>query len=991
MSTELDLAAIRERLAKATGRTFWRSLNELADNDAWRELLEREFPRQAMAMDGVMDRRSFLKVAGASLALAGLTGCAYGIRQPREKILPYVRMPENVIPGKPLFYATTLTFQGYAIGTIAETHEGRPTKLEGNPDHPASLGGSSIFHQASLLTMYDPERSQNVLNKGQTSSYDAFKQALAPLLEAKRGAGGAGMALLTGTVTSPTLASQIQGLLAALPQAKWYQYEPVNGDNARAGAIQAFGEYVNTVYDFSKARIVVSLDGDFLGAGPAQIRYARDFAARRRPQTNKEQTLRLYVAESTPSLTGSNADHRLPLPAGQVETIARALAAAVGVATAPAIQGLPDAQQRWVTAAAQDLRAARGASIVVAGEWQPPAVHALAHAINAALGNVGQTVSYIEPVEAGPVEHTAALRELTQAMDGGQVDLLVILGANPAYSAPADINFAGALSKVATSIHLGLYADETAARSTWHIPETHELEQWGDARAFDGTTSIIQPMIAPLYGGKSAYELLALLSGKEASGYEVVRGFWQGRGLGGDFERAWKETLRKGVIDNTAAPAKQVAVRSGFDTPTQGGGGAGFTLVIRPDPTIYDGRFANNGWLQELPKPLSKVDWDNYVALRPGDAEALGVRNGDVVELRAGGRSVRGPVWILPGQSEKTATITLGYGRQNGLMSNGIGFNAYQLRSAAAPWFTGGLEIVKTGERYDLVTSQDTQSMKGREIVRTATLEEFLKDPAEALHIEKHKAISLYPEKQFQGVQWGMTIDLNACIGCGACTVACQAENNIPVVGKDQVGRGRIMHWIRVDRYYEGTNLDEPATYHMPVPCMQCENAPCESVCPVAATVHSADGLNQMVYNRCVGTKYCSNNCPYKVRRFNFYQYNDETSESLKLMRNPNVTVRSRGVMEKCTYCVQRIAAARQTAEAEGRALKDGDVLTACQQACPTQAIVFGNINDPASAVSKSKAEPLNYGLFAEELNTRPRTSYLGRISNPNPTLVSEG
>ncbi|MBI2149919.1 MAG: TAT-variant-translocated molybdopterin oxidoreductase [Acidobacteria bacterium] len=998
---DLNLKSIRERLAGARGREWWRSLEELAETEEFQELLRHEFPREAPAWEDPISRRRFLTLMGASLALAGLGAC--GSPSPtNEKIVPYVRAPEEIVPGKPLFFATAFSLGGIANGVLVESHEGRPTKIEGNPEHPASLGATDAFAQASVLTLYDPDRSQVVTHLSQISTWNAFYGAVNDAVEAQRLNRGAGLRVLTETVTSPTLAHQMRTLLAKFPLARWHQYDPVNRDSARAGARLALGQDCNTLYRFDHADLILALDSDFLFCAPGSVRYARDFAARRRVGGKKTEMNRLYVMESTPSVTGAMADHRLAVRAGEIEGLARAVAREIGVKIEPSGGGaLTSARAGWIAALARDLNRHRGSSIVVAGDQQPPMVHALAHAMNHVLGNVATTVIYTDPVEANPADQTESLRALVRDMQAGRVDLLIVIGGNPVFTAPADLDFARQLSNVKLRVHLSLYEDETSALCHWHIPEAHYLESWSDARAYDGTVAIIQPLIAPLYGGKSAHELLAALMGQpDRSGYDIVRDYWKSRNVAADFEGFWRRALHDGLIAGTALPAKPLKLKgvpnldrtSGSETQssklkTQNS----FEIVFRPDPTIFDGRFANNGWLQELPKPLTKLTWDNAALISPGTAERLGLQNGDVVELRYLGRSLRAPVWIAPGHAADSVTVHLGYGRTKaGKIGTALGFNAYALRSEKTPWFGEGLELLKTGRRSQLASTQRHHNMNGRNLVRVGTIEEYLQQPnfAQETESERSASISLYPGFKHEGYAWGMAIDLNACIGCNACVVACQAENNIPVVGKNEVARGREMHWIRIDRYYRG-NLDSPETYHQPVLCMHCENAPCELVCPVAATVHSPEGLNEMVYNRCVGTRYCSNNCPYKVRRFNFLQYPDYETPSLKLLRNPNVTVRSRGVMEKCTYCVQRINAARIQTEKENREIRDGEIVTACQAACPTQAIIFGNINDRESRVSKLKAGPRNYGLLTE-LNTQPRTTYLARLRNPNPEIEVE-
>jgi MoCo/4Fe-4S cofactor protein with predicted Tat translocation signal len=988
MSDEpLNLEKIRARLSDARGPQYWRSLDELAATPEFREFLDREFPRQASEWNdpSPVSRRRFLKLMGASLALAGLSGCSFS--QPQEQIQPYVNKPDDVTPGLPLFFATAMPLGGYATGLLVRSNEGRPTKVEGNPDHPASLGATDVYAQASLLGLYDPDRSQRVISGGQPRTWEDFVGALNGALGPLRSSGGAGLRILTETVTSPTLAAQMQALLAALPQASWVAYEP-GGDSARLGAQQAFGQDVHAVYHFDQANLVLSLDSDLLQFAPGRVRYARDLVGGRWLREGRTTMNRIYAVESTPTITGALADHRLPLRASAVEALARAVAQGVGVAgvqgAAPA--GVP---ANWIAALVKDLQANRGKSIVLAGDGQPPAVHALAHAINAALGNAGSTVVYTAPVVASPIDQVGGLRKLVQEMSGGQVQALIILGGNPAYTAPADVDFAGALKSVPFSARLSLYEDETSAPATWHIPEAHYLESWSDARAYDGTASIVQPLIAPLYGGKTAHDLLAALQGQNTSSYDLVRGYWQGQ-ASGNFATFWRTALNKGVVADTALPAVNVVPGANNAAPAAQPG-EGLELTFHLDPAIWDGRFANNGWLQELPRPFSSLTWDNVAMVGPATATRLGLSNGDLVKLTYQARSLRAPVWVQPGQPDDTVAITLGYGRTHaGQTGSGIGFNAYALRTADAPGYGVGLELRKTGERSALASTQSHFSMEGRGFVQVATLDEYLKNPGFAHEGAEAggELPSLYPveDHPYPGNKWGMVVDTNACIGCNACVIGCQSENNIPVVGKDQVLNTREMHWLKVDQYYYGDNLENPELLFQPRMCQQCEQAPCELVCPVAATIHDHEGLNLMVYNRCVGTRYCSNNCPYKVRRFNFLQFSKKDVPVLMLAANPEVTVRDRGVMEKCTYCVQRISAARIASDRENRPIADGEVRTACQQACPTNAIVFGNLNDPNSQVTRLKAQESNYGLLAD-LDTRPRTSYMPRIRNPNPDL----
>jgi MoCo/4Fe-4S cofactor protein with predicted Tat translocation signal len=994
MSAEpLDIKAIRARLELAGGPQYWRSLESVAETPEFQEFLHREFPANASEWTDPVGRRSFLKLMSASMALAGVSACTV---QPTELIVPYVRQPEEEIPGKPLFFATAMTLGGVATGLLVESHAGRPTKVEGNPDHPGSLGATDLFAQGSVLTLYDPDRSQSILQLGEIRPWATFVTAMKSALQGQGASKGAGLRILTETVSSPTLAAQIQQVLAAYPEAKWIQWESLPRDNARAGARLAFGEIVEPQYDFTKADVVVSLDADFLASeGPANLRYTRQFSSRRRVEGTGETLNRMYVVEATPSVTGGKSDHRVPLKSGQIDAFARALAARVGVTDISG--GAPAESGAALDAIAKDLAAHRGRSIVVAGDHQPASVHALAHAMNQALGNAGQTVTYTAAPEAVASQQLADLRALVSDMDAGRVQLLLMIGeSNPVLTAPADLKFADAMAKVAMRAHSGLFLDETATLSHWHVPGTHYLEAWSDARTIDGTASVVQPLIQPMYGGKSAHEVLAAFSETpERAGYDIVRDFWMRQPQGSTdpaaFEKAWRLWLHDGLIPGTAHAPRTVSLAANLASalptpPTM----SGLEVNFRRDATVYDGRFGNNGWLQETPKPMTKLTWDNAALIAPRTAEQLGVGSGDVIDVRHDGRSLRVPVWITPGHALDSMTIAVGYGRTRaGRVGNGTGFNAYVLRGSSAPYF-GSAEASSTGDDYQLVSTQDHWTLERRNVIRSAHLEEFRANPAFAgamEHLKLDKGITLMPEYEYKGYAWGMAIDINACTGCGACMVACVAENNIPVVGKEQVSRNREMHWLRVDRYYAGS-LDNPDVYFQPLPCQQCESAPCEVVCPVAATVHSDEGLNDMVYNRCVGTRYCSNNCPYKVRRFNFLLFQDWNTPQFKLQRNPDVTVRSRGIMEKCTYCVQRINAARIQSKREEREIRDGEVLTACQAVCPAEAIVFGNINDPNSKVAKLKQSPLNYSMLAE-LNTRPRTTYLAAVRNPNAALPS--
>jgi MoCo/4Fe-4S cofactor protein with predicted Tat translocation signal len=996
-----NIDAARKHAAERKSR-LWRSLEELAATPAARDALDHEFPKEADAPDGI-GRRDALKLMAASTALAGLSACT---KLPTEKIVPYVNPPEQIVAGRPLFYATTFTNAGESTGVLVESHMGRPTKIEGNPEHPGSVGGTSVFMQASILSLYDPDRSQAVIYNGRVSTWTDFAAAVENA-RLRMGTSGAGLRILTETVLSPSLGAQLKALVAKYPGAKWHQYEPC-GHSSREGARLAFGKPVSTVYHIDQADVILSLDADFLTQSVGHVRYAREFGSRRDlangPSSNVN---RLYVAESMMTATGGSADHRLAVRSSDIEALARSLAAAIGGGVAPATDVKLPAD--WIHAVAQDLAAHKGSSVVIPGEHQPPAVHALAHAINASLGNVGKTVTYIDSIEAEPANQIESLRDLVNDLNAGKVNFLLMIGVNPVYDAPADLNFASALMKATARVHAGLYNDETAELCNWHAPAAHYLESWSDGRAYDGTVSLAQPLIAPIYGGRSAHEILALLAGDgEKPSHDIVREYWQSQRPEKDkaFEVLWETSLHNGVIAGSASPAISVSARPDVGAASSPAATSASTLeiVFRPDPSIGDGEYANNGWLQETPKPVTRLTWDNAALMSPAMAQQLDVTTGDYVTLKLEGRFMEAGVFIVPGHADNSITMHLGYGRSRaGRVGTGPGFNGYLIRNSENPSIARGLQIDKTGKKYYFATMQQqyTIDVDGKEtdeesaaavgedraLVRIATLDEFKQNPnfAKREEEESTKGLTLYPGYKYEGYSWGMSIDLNRCIGCNACVTACVAENNIAVVGKDQVMRGRIMHWIRIDTYFRGP-IESPETYYEPLPCMQCENAPCEYVCPVGATSHSSEGLNDMTYNRCVGTRYCSNNCPYKVRRFNFYLFSDYTTPSLYGVRNPNVTVRSRGVMEKCTYCVQRINAAKIRSEEEERYVRDGEIITACQGACPTQAIVFGNINDKESSVAKLKAQSRDYSLL-DDLNTRPRTTYLGRVRNPNPAI----
>jgi molybdopterin-containing oxidoreductase family iron-sulfur binding subunit len=1002
----------------ADGISLWRRLRMAPNSSPQAASVFDEFPQGAAIPPDEPTRRHFLQLMGASLALAGASGC--DINQPQETIVPYVRAPEHIIPGKPLYYATAMTCGGASMGLLVETHMGRPIKVEGNPLHPAvpevmaaanqratdrlRLGSTDCFAQAVILSLYDPDRSQTVLRGGQIDTWDSCYTALRQQIERLAHSGGQGLRLLTEPVVSPTLFDQIQKLQAALPNAQWHQYTPIHDDNTILGARMAFGSDVSVSY-LKRPSVVLSLDADCFADGPMRLQLARNFRWQEL-HAAKPAMSRLYVVETSTTITGAAADHRLATSPRGVIHFALALARQLGLELQLPQPDAAEVPQSFLSAVVEDLKAARGQSVVVAGRGQPPLVHAIAHWLNDALGNVGQRLEYRSPVTARTEIAVDSIRELASAIRAKQVEALIILGGNPAYDAPADLDFANALASVPFTLHLAQYADETSARCLWHVPELHLFESWSDTRANDGTASIVQPLIAPLYFGKTAHELLAALDGNlTATSYDLVRGYWQ-RQFGDQatalsFEHAWKTALHDGVVANTAFQPLAPAIRA--DLPATIGELAppllqppeqnSLHISFRPDPSVWDGRFANNAWLQELPRPITKLTWDNALLLNPQMASAHRIKTGDIVSVETSAGRLEVPAVVVPGHPQHTVTLHLGYGRQRaGRVGNNVGADVYPLRTSDTMWFAQVRNLHNTGRSYTLAFTQHHYRLAGRPLVLSGTLNEYANDPAHppfmATDHHHEPSHSLYPEPNYEGNKWGMVINQSACIGCNACVVACQAENNIPVVGKDQVWRGREMHWLRIDGYYadDPANPDSPALYHQPMLCQHCEFAPCEPVCPVAATTHSDEGLNEMTYNRCIGTRYCANNCPYKVRRFNFYDYQAvlRATPLLQLGQNPDVTVRSRGVMEKCTFCVQRINAARIEAKKEDRPIREGDVLTACQAACPTEAIVFGNLNDSQSAVRTLADSSLNYSVLGE-LNTRPRTTYLAVVRNPRP------
>ena len=1156
---------------------FWQSVDQWMDTPQFREMVQNEFPEDAAEWVDPVSRRQFLTLMGASVALAGAVGCNPSFKPASQrKVVPYVVQPDQITPGVPLFFSTAMPqANGVGLGLIVKSVEGRPIKCEGNPNHPSSEGAIDLSALAAPLSFYDPDRSQ-ACRMGETATtadkaIAAFKEILTRQAEKPLADRGEGVRLLTEPTTSPTIFRLMDDFLKRFPAAKWIQYEPIGNSNSRKGLFAAFGKNVTPIYDFSEANVVLSLDADFL-SGPGSVRYAKDFGARRRISTidateeleekhakdNPDDKThfhpkweaiiaeatsgmnRLYVVEGALTSTGAVADHRLPLKPSQIESFARALAVELKI-TGVTAGTLPAEVLAWIAPLAADLLAQSGHCAVIAGEHQSPAVHILTAAINLKIKAGHAPVKYIPPLDGVTGDAADDFKKLVAEMNAGKVHTLLMSGVNPVYDAPADLEFAKALDAVKAKkaggvFHHGLYLDESAVPyATWHINAAHFLEAWGDVRGHDGTASLQQPLIAPLYKGKSLLEILATaIEFPISEAMALVKDTWEKAfaekkigetkvdGVPLTFAKYWEKSLRDGVLIESKADFPKLKSADLGEVKLDKLAAPGFTqaaidkleIQFRPDPVLFDGKFANNGWLQELPKPVTNLTWDNAAMVSPRTADELkftqnfawtggerGSTETDIAELTVGGRKLKVAVHVQPGMADNVVVLHLGLGRERaGKVGDKRGFDSYKLRATDGLWNAPVTEMRRTGERYTLAVAGAHAAMESRRPVRHASIEQYTNDedfaqipPTSAAEFEeirmltpgtienfqlnglKHpyahdhgdhgggehdhkghdarlKKLSLYlvnpitvngEEATKSYRRWGMTIDLGSCTGCGACTLACVAENNIPVVGKDQVMRGRAMHWIRIDRYFSipghATMSDELGaakigpekrkekikessairTHFQPVPCQQCEKAPCEVVCPVGATVHGADGLNDMVYNRCVGTRYCSNNCPYKVRRFNFLQYTDYDTGSLKLLNNPEVTVRTRGVMEKCTYCVQRIRNAEIEVEREwknrsgpllddagkpkldkagnemrkptedkfGRPkILDGDIVTACQQACPSQCITFGDLNDDASEVIKAKAEPHNYGLLAE-LNTMPRTSYLAAIRNPNKNM----
>ena len=954
----------------------WKSLDELSEDPELLRAVAREFPENASLLTDPITRREFLRLMGASLAFAGLQAC---IRLPLERIVPFVSTPEGMVPGMSHYYSTTLLLDGYPRGVLVKSYDGRPVKIEGNPEHPASLGATDLVAQAEVLSLYDPDRSQHVLHKGANSTWADFTAGFQSAVNGQTTPGS--FRVLCERTTSPTILEQLQKLQKQFPQVQVHFYSSVQRGLSSQTARLVSGKKFSVKKNFAEASVVLSVGDDFLGIGPEMVRYSHDFFSRRRQKLARSENMnRLYVVEGGLSQTGATADHRLPANLQMQLAILKALATEFSIPLDDSVSKLNEKNAAWVVEVAKDLKSASSGGLVTVGENLPQGAQVLSLLINEKLKSSGRVLEFCEVVEDGEPSF-ASLENLRAAAVAGKLSGLLILGGNPIYSAPPSLDLAGALRKIPFLAHASLHSNETSQFCGWNLPLSHILETWGDAVAPDGTASLIQPLISPLYDSKSILEILADLSNDKSSAFEITQQHWK-RHNSVDFENFWETSLRTGVI--VRARTKKIKpeidlakVQKLWNQDLASTPRSELEFHVAPDPSVWDGSYSNNGWLQETPKPFSKITWSNAIYLSVNTAKKLSLKNNDEVELQVRSQKVRGFAWLQPAQADGVVVVNLGYGKlKGGTLEQGRGFNAFALRKKDE--WQGEVTLTKTGAKGNLATTQTHHSFEGRDIVRVEDIQ-HLNSFAET---KEPTLLGTLPESEYA---WGLVTDLSACSGCNACLVACQSENNVPIVGEEQVRAGREMHWLRVDSYYSG----EPATadaHFQPLACVHCESAPCEVVCPTAATNHSSEGLNQMIYNRCVGTRFCSNNCPYKVRRFNFLQYADVETENFKLMRNPEVTVRSRGVMEKCSYCVQRINAAHSDATLGNRKIRDGDIKTACQQACPTNAIQFGNIRDRDSQVSQLKAMPTNYGLLSE-LGTLPRSTYLAKIKNKNPRI----
>jgi MoCo/4Fe-4S cofactor protein with predicted Tat translocation signal len=990
---------------------IWRGEDQLNNTEVFQENRHREFPVDASVLEDPISRRTFLKLMGASAALAGLAGCSF--RRPVKTVYPYVKTPEDLIPGKTVYYATSMAIGEDVVGVLAESFEGRPIKLEGNPSHDSSRGFIKPWHQASVLELYDPDRLKSITHKQQPSGAEALEKWLVDSVETYKKSAGEGLYILTEAQMSPTFYRAVAAFQKKYPKAVVSRFEPINEDSVREGLFRISGQHLRPRYDFEKADVVVSFGSDFLGTDLGNLLYTNQFSKRRDPDSGNMN--RLYAVESRFSITGTKADHRIPLKPSQVEAAVFQLAVALrakGVSSSILSSvSAPSAplSEKYIDAIVDDLLNNKGQSVLVGGAQLSPSANAILFVLNQALGNEGRTVfADAVPFAASSMNQKSSqhsIRDLAADLDKGRVQTLLILGGNPVYSAPADLDFAKKITKAKQSFHLTLFENETTALCGWAVPRSHYLESWSDTQSLDGVQAIVQPLIEPLYTSFQDSAILASFLESQDKPYEWVRETW----MSGKGEDGWKKALHEGIFGSVSS-VKSVAVKdNGFSAHLQAPkASSSIELVLTPSYALFDGRFANNGWLQELPDPITKLTWDNALLLNKKTATSLGVKSNDMVSISAGNLTVDSVVFVVPGQAEQSASLSLGFGRDKvGRVGGNTGFNGYALSSTASPYFSS-VAIKSSGKTYKLATTQEHWELEERPVYRHTNVDDYKKRPHAIKEMVEHPPlVSSWEEKKYtEGPQWGMVIDLSKCTGCNGCITACQSENNIPIVGKKEVMNSREMHWIRVDRYFIGDDTN-PEMVHQPMTCLQCEMAPCEQVCPVAATVHSEEGLNEMTYNRCVGTRYCANNCPAKVRRFNFFDFHQrnpqsvpkerihffdyvkEPDKTVQMQFNPDVTVRMRGVMEKCTYCIQRINEVKFHARNDDRPVRDGEIKTACQQTCPAEAIVFGDILDPNSKVSALKNHHRDYHVLAE-LNLKPRTSYLAGIRNPHPRLVVE-
>lgn len=991
---------------------YWKSLKDISSEEDYNRFLKQSDHNE----DNGLSRRNFLSLIAASVALAGLEGC----KKPVQKIIPYVEAEIGTIPGIPKYYASTIPWKNNALGVVIENHDERPVKVEGNEKHPSTLGKSNAFSQASTIEMYDPDRARGVKYNGKKVDWSEYLKFAKDINKDD----GKGLAVLMQESSSPTIKSIQNDFKTKFPSASWVSYESVNNENLYKGIEKAFSKKLQPIYRLENAQIIVSLGSDFLGVDDNNIYNTRKFAQNRDIVDENSTMNRLYVAESSITSTGSSADHRLNIPQHEMESILAELSYELKkLGLSLDASKVKSSNNLWIKAAAEDLMSNRGDSIILGGSQLSPEFHQLIALLN---NQLNAPVDYY-PLSLSQVSSLADFKSLCDDIKNNKIKNLIILGANPVYDSPADFNFGDLLKNVPNSVHLTNILDETSKLCSWNIAMTHYFECWGDAMSYDGFVSIVQPQIMPLFDSKSAIQVLTpLVYSKELSSYDTVKNVWKSDIVkSGNFEREWEKVLHDGLYKNTIIKKEQVRPSSKTSTAQLNNfielDDNKFEIVFNASSSVYDGRFANNGWLQEIPKPVTSLTWDNAALISIKVAKKLNIKNGQMIEIKIDNKSIKLPAWITPGQNQKSISLELGYGREfEGRLGNGVGFNVYPLRMSSNPSYSLNASISVLDETYPLASTQDHHGLEEDryaapgfdklsnnevqsripELVKQSTLDYYKDNPDWVQKkVEEHKPDkkrswadhSMYnPEPEYdysKGPQWGMSIDLTSCTSCNACSIACQSENNIPVVGKQQVMNGREMHWIRIDNYFAG-DPDNPEMSTQSVACVHCELAPCETVCPVAATTHSSDGVNQMTYNRCLGTRYCANNCPYKVRKFNFYNYTRDLPEVVQMAMNPDVSIRFRGVMEKCTYCYQRVSAARISAENENREIQDGDFQVACQQSCPADAIKFGDINDPNSAVSKAKRRNRDYALLAH-LGTAPRTTYLAKIRNQNPKLSS--